>query len=170
MPFNKPKKSLTLPLILMGTGVCAFSNIANNISGDIFISLGFSDNYVDGEYPLGFFGVILTIVSTAVIPALVEEFGMRGACLGTLRRYGDGFAIFCSSLLFGFIHGNFSQIVFAMFTGIATGYATVKSGSIWPAVIIHFINNFISIFVYYLSVWFGATASNIIYLFILIFS
>lgn len=170
LPFNKPEKSLTLPLVLMGVGACAFSNIANNISGSIFISLGFPDKYFESEYPLGVFGVALAFISTAVVPALVEEFGMRGVCLGTLRRYGDGFAIVCSSLLFGFIHGNFSQIAFAAIIGVAAGYATVKSGSIWPAVIIHFINNFISVLVYYLSIWLGVTAANIIYMIILAFS
>lgn len=170
LPFGKPKKHLILPLVLLGTGVSAFSNVANNISGTIFLSLGFQNNYVEGEYPLGFFGFMLTFISTAVTPALVEEFGMRGVCLGTLRRYGDGFAIFCSSLLFGLIHGNFSQIVFAAFIGFAAGYATVKSGSIWLGVIIHFINNLISVMVYYLDVWLGTTSSQVIYTFMLVFS
>ncbi len=167
LPFGKPEKGSFLPLTLIGIGVAAFSNIANAISGSIFISLGFPDKYVEPAYPEGIFGVTLAFISTAVIPAFVEEFGMRGVCLGSLRRYGDGFAIIVSSVLFGLVHGNFTQIFFAAIIGLAAGYATVKSGSMWPAIVIHFVNNFISVGVYYLGRWVGLEFVNTVYLFVL---
>lgn len=170
LPFSKPKKGSFLPLTLIGIGTASFSNIANSISGMILIWLGFPDKYAVSVYPEGIFGVTLTVISTALIPAFVEEFGMRGVCLGSLRRYGDGFAIIVSSVLFGLIHGNFGQIFFAAIIGLAAGYATVKSGSMWPAIIIHFVNNLISVGVHYFSEWFGPTPVNIVYLFVLCFN
>lgn len=170
LPFGRPKRGSFLPLTLIGIGAAAFSNIANSVSGMIFISLGFPDKYIEPAYPEGIFGVTLAFISTAIVPAFVEEFGMRGVCLGSLRRYGDGFAIIVSSVLFGLIHGNFTQIAFAAIIGLAAGYATVKSGSMWPAIIIHFVNNFISVGVYYFSEWFGLEFANIIYLFVLCFN
>ncbi len=167
LPFSRPKKGTFLPLTLIGIGVAAFSNIANNISGAIFTSLGFPDKYVAPEFGDGIFAVILAFISTALIPAFVEEFGMRGVCLGSLRRYGDGFAIVVSSLLFGLIHGNFAQMAFAAIIGLAVGYAVIKSGSMWPAITIHFVNNFISVAVYYVGRWFGDLTANISYMFIL---
>lgn len=170
LPFVRPKKGTFLPLTLIGIGAAAFSNIANSVSGMIFISLGFPDKYIEPAYPEGFFGVTLAFISTALVPAFVEEFGMRGVCLGSLRRYGDGFAIIVSSVLFGLIHGNFTQMVFAAIIGLAAGYAVVKSGSMWPAIIIHFVNNFISVGVYYLDQWFGFEFVNTVYLFVLCFN
>ncbi len=170
LPFGKPQKGTFLPLILIGIGAAAFSNIANSVSGAIFINLGFPDKYIEPSYPQGIFGVTLAFISTALVPAFVEEFGMRGVCLGSLRRYGDGFAIIVSSVLFGLIHGNFTQIFFAAIIGLAVGYATVKSGSMWPAIIIHFVNNFISVGVYYLGEWFGFELVNTVYLFVLCFN
>ena len=167
LPFSRPQKGTLLPLTLIGIGAAAFSNIANSISGMILTSFGFPDKYVEPAYPEGAFGLALAFISTAVIPAFVEEFGMRGVCLGAIRRYGDGLAIVVSSILFGLIHANFTQIVFAAIIGFAAGYATVKSGSMWPAIIIHFVNNFISVSVYYVSLWFGINFANIAYLFVL---
>ena len=168
--FVRPKKGTFLPLTLIGIGAASFSNIANSVSGTILINLGFPDKYVEPSYPEGIFGVTLAFISTALVPAFVEEFGMRGVCLGSLRRYGDGFAIIVSSVLFGLIHGNFTQIAFAAIIGLAAGYATVKSGSMWPAIIIHFVNNFISVGVYYLGQWFGFEFVNTVYLFVLCFN
>ena len=170
LPFNRPKKGSFLPLTLIGIGVAAFSNVANSISGMILIWLGFPNKYAVSVFPEGVFGVILTVISTAVIPAFVEEFGMRGVCLGSLRRFGDGFAIIVSSVLFGLIHGNFGQIFFAAIIGFAAGYATVKSGSMWPAIIIHFVNNLISVGVHYFSEWFGTLTVDIVYLLVLCFN
>ena len=39
------------------------------------------------------------------------------------------------------MHGNLEQIPFAAVLGLYLGYATLRSGSVWVAVVIHFINN-----------------------------
>ena len=75
----------------------------------------------------------------------------RGVILTVLRRYGDAFGIFVSALLFGFLHGNFIQTPFAFIVGLVLGYVTVYTGSMLPAMIIHFLNNTVSILMSYLS-------------------
>lgn len=86
--------------------------------------------------------IIMYIISMSIIPPLVEEFAFRGIILGSLRQYGDGFAILVSSVLFGLIHANFGQIPFAFIGGLILGFLTVRLNSILPAMIIHFLNNF----------------------------
>lgn len=82
---------------------------------------------------------------TAVLPALIEEFAMRGVVMQSLRKYGDWFAIIMSSLVFALLHGNMVQIPFAFIAGIAIGYAVTVTGSMWTGVLIHFLNNLASI-------------------------
>ncbi len=79
-----------------------------------------------------------------LVPAFVEEFAFRGVTLFTLRRYGDWFAILVSALLFGVFHGNVIQLPFAFCLGVAAGYITLRTDSLWPAITLHFINNAIS--------------------------
>lgn len=73
---------------------------------------------------------------------LGEEILFRGFLLTAfLRRYTPGKAIFYSALLFGLIHLNPWQVPIAFGMGLLFGWLTVKTGSIWPAVLVHFVNN-----------------------------
>ena len=88
--FNKPKeKKLVFPLVLMGLGVCGFSNAVVSGAGAILQNFGFNYEMTRTENPTNVFGIILSFVATAITPALVEEFAMRGAVMGSLRKYGD---------------------------------------------------------------------------------
>lgn len=89
--------------------------------------------------------ILLTVLGTAVIPAFVEEFAIRGTVMQPLRRYGDKFAIVMSALVFAMMHGNMVQIPFAFIAGIAIGYAVTVTGSMWVGVAIHFLNNFAAV-------------------------
>lgn len=88
--------------------------------------------------------LIVEVLQTAAIPAIVEEFAFRGVVLGSFRRYGDKFAIIASAFLFAILHGNILQIALAFPVGLFFGYITLRSKSMWPAIALHFINNFVS--------------------------
>ena len=90
------------------------------------------------------FSIITAMIANAVCPALFEEFLFRGVVLGSLRKYGDKFAIIVSSILFAIIHINLPQVIFAFICGITFGLIVVKTNSLIPTIIIHFINNFLS--------------------------
>ena len=86
--------------------------------------------------------IILGIIAVAIIPPLVEEFVFRGILLGKLRKYGDAFAVFMSSVLFALMHGNIVQIPFTFIVGLVLAFMTVKTESVLPAIVVHFIINF----------------------------
>ena len=90
-------------------------------------------------------GILLVFVSSAVIPAVVEEILFRKVVLSHLTPYGKWFAIVMSSLFFAFMHSNPSQILYAFVGGLVMGFVTLKCGSVLPAVIIHFSNNTLSL-------------------------
>ncbi len=146
---KKPNREDVIPYCLIGIGFCSIANIMVNYIGEFFSRFGI-DYHVDyGENPQGIFGFMLTFISVAIIPPLVEEFAFRGLVLGSLRKFSDSFAIIVSAILFGLIHGNFQQIPFAFLVGLVLGYVTVKTNSIWLAVGIHAINNAVSVIVDY---------------------
>ncbi|WP_243302674.1 CPBP family intramembrane glutamic endopeptidase [Geothrix oryzisoli] len=87
----------------------------------------------------------LTKVSwpSAVLGApLAEESLFRGLILGGfVLRYGARRAIAYSTLLFAFVHLNPWQFPTVLALGMALGWLTLRTGSLWPAVFAHALNN-----------------------------
>ncbi len=161
--FKKPSKGLFLPLFLFGIAFCSFSNIASAYTDAIFESFGIDYSVEAAANPQGFFGFLLSLIATVITPALAEEFAFRGVILGILRRFGDGFAIITSAIMFGIMHGNFEQMPFAFLVGLVLGYITVKSGSALIAFAVHAFNNFVSLFFEYFLAQLSVATQNIIY-------
>lgn len=88
---------------------------------------------------------VTLVISTAVVPAIFEEFAFRCCALGALRKYGKGFAVFAVSIVFGLIHGNVIQFIFAFLIGLVLGFVTVITDSVLPAMLIHGFNNGLSV-------------------------
>lgn len=84
---------------------------------------------------------VLYFLGAALLPAVVEELVFRGAVMQSLRRFGDGFALLASSILFGLCHGNLVQAPMAFVTGLAIGYFVLRTGSLYTGILIHFVNN-----------------------------
>lgn len=137
-------KKYSFYLFLVALGFTAVSNILTDIISVIFSLLNLSPMSFTFEIPHSAGGVILYLLTLAVAPAIVEEYALRGVTLGALRNLGDKNALIISSLLFALMHANFIQIPFALLMGLILGYLTLVTGSIIPAVVLHFINNLLS--------------------------
>lgn len=140
---------VSTPLMLSATAVGFFVCLVGNYLSSIFLTyteaLGFELTAPEFQVPSDFFGRIVYLVSVAIVPALVEEFAVRGAVLQPLRRYGDKFAIIASALIFSILHGNLVQAPFAFVAGLGIGYAVCITNSLWTGVLIHFCNNLYSV-------------------------
>ena len=163
VPFKRVKKKQILPFFALGVAFCFFASVMVSFSGSLFESFGVNYSVDFGENPEGFFGIALTVISTAIVPALVEEFAFRGIILGGLLQFGDAFAIISSSLIFGIMHGNFVQMPFAFLVGLILGYIRVKTDSLWLGILIHFFNNFTSVLNDYLVMGLSAEVISVIY-------
>ena len=142
-------KPVSYPLMFSAVSLGFFVCLASNFVTDVFVnfmdSFGFELTSPEFEMPDDIFSRCVYAVAVAVVPALVEEFAFRGAVMQPLRKYGDGFAIVVSSVVFAVLHGNLIQAPFALISGIGMGYAVCVTNSIWTGVIIHFLNNFYSV-------------------------
>ena len=163
VPLGKPKKGVRMALFSFGLAFCAFANLAVSQMSEFFSRFGIEYHVDMPESPGGVWGFVLTFLATAVTPPLVEEFLCRGLILGSLRPYGDGFALVISSLMFGMMHGNFEQIPFAFLVGLALGFIVLESGSLWIAVAVHAANNAVSVLVDTFLDSFPVAVQNLIY-------
>ncbi len=144
-PTQKLGFKLTSLLVLFGLSIAMIANYVSNMTVGVFDMFGIDAN-IDIEYPCdNFLDVLLFYVSVAVLPALVEEFAFRGVILKIMRKHSDSLAILVSGVMFGLMHGNFTQIPFALVVGLILAFITVKTNSLIPAMLIHFLNNGLSV-------------------------
>lgn len=137
------------PVLASCVGIALGVSVAGVLLSAL-VSLFFS---LFGLYPMEFptglpsqpLVALLYLLNMTVLPAVVEELVHRGIVLGSLRRYGDGFAIVISSILFAMLHRNMVQAPNALLLGLLLGYFMVKTNSIFTSMTIHFVNNLIAV-------------------------
>lgn len=146
-----PLKKISLKMVAATVTISLALALLANFFADLFvggISLFGIKNYAEMDFTTNNpVEIILNIIAISIIPALSEEFAFRGIILSKLRKYGDGFAVFISALLFGLLHGNIVQIPFAFIVGLGLAFVTIKTSSIVPAIITHFLNNLSSVII-----------------------
>jgi len=150
---NFEKIGIVAILISFGIGIlCFFINIAvSSLFNGILTFTGyrFPSGSAEMDYSTGHFFIELLIV--CVFPAVCEEFIHRGILLQGIKHAGFKKAIIISSLMFGLIHFNIQQFFYAFVVGLILGFVSVVAKNIYPAVIIHFVNNAISVYLDYAS-------------------
>ncbi len=90
-------------------------------------------------------GILLFTLQVAILPAIFEELLFRKAMLKILSKFGNMTSIIITSVCFALMHQNLTQGVFAFLLGIILAFITIKTKSIIPAIIIHFLNNFTAV-------------------------
>ena len=84
----------------------------------------------------------LALLAGAIAPAICEEIAFRGFILtGWQKSYRNWAAIVVSAFAFGIIHMIPQQVFNAILLGLVIGLLAVRSGSLLPGVIFHFLFN-----------------------------
>ncbi len=96
--------------------------------------------------------LILQLLSICIIAPIFEEIFFRGIVLHGLKPYGNGFAIIISSLFFGMMHGSLLHNISMFICSLALGYLAIKTQSIIPGIIVHFLNNVLACVLTFLEV------------------
>ena len=82
----------------------------------------------------------------AIVPAICEELAFRGFIFGGLIRNRSRLrAVLITALMFGISHGVLQQSIAASLMGLLLGYVALKTGSVLPGILIHLVNNTLSI-------------------------
>ena len=97
--------------------------------------------------------LVLFIILYAILPAAIEEFFFRGLIATSLRGLkNEILTAVLTGLVFAFYHANFSQLIYQFIYGFALTLLTIRSRSVLPAVLAHFLNNLAVILFTYFKV------------------
>lgn len=142
-----------LLLVLFGFGFCVLANYLTNYWLMFMEQFGVEPFLGDYHNDAGWLPLVLNLVIYALMPALVEEFLFRGWLLAALQPCGEGRALLLSALLFGLAHGNLTQLPFALLLGLLFGYVYLRTGRLWIGMVIHFLNNALSVVLDYATLY-----------------
>ncbi|MBQ5430669.1 MAG: CPBP family intramembrane metalloprotease [Lachnospiraceae bacterium] len=83
----------------------------------------------------------IQILFFVILAPVIEELIFRKILIDRLRPYGEVMAIVVSALMFGLLHGNFSQMFYACGIGLVFGTIYAKTGRVRYSIICHMIVN-----------------------------
>lgn len=134
--------AMPLGTLLNAISMLFANNVVEEISGDI----------VDGPFFVMFFLI-------AIIGPFCEELAVRGCLYAGFRNCGSLLrAILFSSLLFGLMHENINQFVYAFGLGIIMALAREVTDSLWGGFLCHMLVNGEAVVLMYMFKWFGGMA------------
>ena len=144
-PFQKAGAKTVAMLVVIGLTLSLFSNYVADAVSQMFSMFGLTSSYSGTVESEGVSDIFMSYLTIALIPALAEEFAFRGIVMRMLRKYSDALALIVSSAIFGLMHGNMIQIPFAFCGGLIFGFIALKTNSLLPGIIVHFLNNATSV-------------------------
>ncbi len=141
--FTLPRET---PLyIFAGLALISAAGYLNSLLLDAFDYSSFTEEILfESDITLNY-QVVLMFFTLAIVPGFVEELLFRGMILKNLLPYGRTTAVFASALLFGIMHQNAGQFLYATVAGLVFGYIYVYTRSLWCCILMHFCNNFLSL-------------------------
>lgn len=86
---------------------------------------------------------ITATVPTMLFAPILEELLFRGLIFPNNRKLGELFAIIMSGIFFGLWHQNLPQIFATGTFGMFSAFLYLKTKSIYPSMVAHFLNNLI---------------------------
>lgn len=129
--------------LLLGFGLIFGVSYVNAGTLELLKLMGYTPR-TDSSYVPALNGglIVPALIVIAVIPAAVEEFFFRGVLLNNARAgMGDIRTVFTVGLCFSLFHASPEQTVYQFICGCAFALLTIRSGSLLPAMLIHFLNN-----------------------------
>ena len=137
--------------VVLGFLAFGINLVVSSLFNGILTFTGYRYPYSSGEGNYELWNFFLQVFEVAILPAFCEEFLHRGIVLQGIKHMGFKKAIVVSSLLFGLLHFNINQTAYAFVIGLLLGFVAVVSKNIYPAMVIHFMNNFISTYLDFAS-------------------
>ena len=151
--------------VLIGYGILTVASVFGTMISRMLAGGGESINETAVNSIIFADGGWLYIFVAVIIGPIVEEIVFRGILQGAIigskvRKPGDPrvvVGILASSIFFGLIHvvsgGDYIFIFPYLFMGLALGIIAYYSKSVYTSMIVHILNNLISILITLLYVW-----------------
>lgn len=129
--------------LLLIFGLLFFAAMVDAPVIELFKLMGYKPRPSESYFPTLTGGwVVLALLVIAVSPAIFEEALFRGVILNTCEKsMGTVRTVFVVGFAFALFHGSPEQTVYQFITGCALAFIALRSGSVLPSVMMHFINN-----------------------------
>lgn len=121
-------KLLLVPLVVMLTGAATD------------VQSGFVAGSSDGAWALA-----LMVIGLVVLTPIGEELLFRGVVTSAMLRYGWVIGVLGSSVIFAVAHGLNAVLPAAIVVGVIAAELRRRSGSVWPGVLTHMVNNAVTV-------------------------
>ena len=145
--FKKINFKAILYSILIGILVYFLTVCISSFFSLILTLLGYDPTYGGSSgmtsYPVWL--LFVELVFTAVLPGICEEVAHRGMLVSAYKSMGIKKTVLYSGLLFGLMHLNIEQCFYASIIGFLFAFIAIVTDSIFPTMIMHFVNNAISV-------------------------
>ncbi len=164
MPLPERKRLVYPPAaVFIALGTITLSAYLNYFIIAPFSAAGILVNVENTVVIEGMPDVIMLVFRSALVAPICEEIFFRGFVLRRLSPLGARRAILVSALVFAMFHTNVAQFIYAFAAGVVLGAITFVTGRVRYAIIIHVINNGISVGAMILSRYYGAEAAGTAY-------
>jgi len=148
--FKKISKKMILITIGLGFVLYFLNQFVATIFQSIVSLFGYESISSSPQVVLDDKFLLKELILSCILPGICEEFLHRGIVLHAGKKTTNPrYVLLISSILFGLVHLNIRQFFYAAILGYLIGMVGIISDSIYPCIIIHFMNNFLGSFLYY---------------------
>lgn len=144
----RPIRPVTvLLLVIFSYLITPVLNVLNMVS--MLFSTNVISNSLGGiieEYPLW-----VGILGIGLVPCLLEESVYRGVFFREYQKWNPRMGILLSGLLFGLMHMNFNQFIYAFVMGVIFAFLVEATDSLLGSMLVHFCINSTSVVLSYMS-------------------
>ncbi len=136
--------------IILGIVLYFINNFVAQFFSSIISIFGYENISTTTSVTFSYELLFREFLLSCVLPGICEEFLHRGIMLNASKKCGNTrYVLITSSILFGLMHLNINQFFYAAILGFLMGYVSIVSDSIYPSMIIHFMNNFLNTYFYF---------------------
>ena len=140
--------------VLLVSGMFIGLNLAIVSIMDLTPILDYFPSYIEHMETLANGHILLQILVVGILVPVVEELCFRGVVLNRLASWAPTWvAVLISSALFGLLHLNLFQSLYATIIGVLCGWVYIRTRNLWASIAGHIAFNSINIgLVHYLEV------------------
>ena len=125
--------------VLLQVGLFSLSEL-NSLFLTFLERFGYQDKGIQLPSMQGW-GLVGVLLAIAVMPAVFEELFFRGVLFEGVKSFGPWKSVLICGALFSLYHQNPAQTLYQFCCGAAFALMALRSGSVLPTVLAHFINN-----------------------------
>lgn len=101
--------------------------------------------------PSGMKEMLIVFAFTCIVPALSEEFLLRGMYLSAVKKNGYTFSIIVTTVMFVLLHADLSTVAAHVILGVAAAFAVLNTNSVFSGILVHLSFNFSGMMVDYIA-------------------